>query len=118
MQTFRNFVKSEYDNSPRLQEYYGSFEQYFSNYYNNHYFREWLETLRNTQPSLGFVNSIARNYIQLAGFKPSDISQILVNIHLQYDMEIPAVEGILTQDYWIQKARQMHWIDVEKSEAA
>ncbi|GBO89215.1 hypothetical protein [Marinobacter salsuginis] len=106
--TFRKFVKAKYDARPKLKTYYGSFETYFQHYFRNHRYAEWLETLRDSEPSLGFVNSIARNYIQLSGVQPREISQILAGISRQYNVEIPAVEGILTPEYWEEKAAQMH----------
>lgn len=108
MKTFRNFVSAKYQSRPKLKAYYGSFDKYFEHYFRNHRFAEWLETLRDSEPSLGFVNSIARNYIQLCGVEPREISQILAGISRQYNVEIPAVEGILTPEYWEAKAAQMH----------
>lgn len=63
-------------------------------------FSEWLDTLRNSEPSLQMTISIARTFIHHGKESPCMIPDVLASISRQYNIKLPVVYGILTTKYW------------------
>lgn len=110
MTSFNTFVAKEYAaQSDGMKKIYGSLEKFKSYYMANKGLTPWLETLRDKQASLGLLNSMVKTYIEDCNRVPGEIPSTLAYISRSYNLEIPAVEGVLTEDYWRKKADQFHW---------
>ncbi|WP_415913338.1 hypothetical protein [Neptuniibacter sp. QD37_11] len=118
IRTYRNFIADQYNNDPVLKELYGSVEKYIAHYPTANGFGDWLETLRNSEPSLQFIISLAKTFITIGKRSPSEMNTILSSISRQYDVEIPLEEGILTAAYWVEKNKQYNWTGDIKGVAA
>lgn len=102
--TFNNFIKAKYDEC-RYKHIYGSFEKFKESRIGTE-FSAWVEANRNTKPDLRFITSMAKTYIKHGNRKPNEIPYILSVLQRSYDIEIPAVPGILTVEFWEGKLRK------------
>lgn len=109
MISYRNFVMKKLAINKYRDKY--TIEGYFSYYLGSVGFREWLNASRDCEPSLGMVNSIAKTYIKHGKRKPEEIPMILVCLERQYGIKVPDVAGILSKEYWIEKARNYNWLN-------
>jgi hypothetical protein len=110
VQTLSAFIKAKYDANPRMKQYYGSFLAYRRNYIDMNGISDWLETLRDQELTRSFVDrSLGRTFILEWKREPHELPGVLVAIARQYNVELPCVEGILTEEYWELKAAQMGW---------
>ena len=114
MVSFNTFVAKEYEKtSTAMKAIYGSQKEFKNQYLSSYGLVHWLETMRGEPISLGLCNNIAKVYIQDAGRLPSSIPAILSMVSRLYDIELPEVDGFLTENYWVEKAEKMHWNFIE-----
>lgn len=110
MTSFNTFVAKKYQAKPeKMKEVYGSLEAFRSMYAASNGLSEWFDSLRGQSISLGLTNNIAKTFILESRRIPEEIPSLLSSLSRQYDIELPVVEGILTRDYWIDKAKQLGW---------
>lgn len=110
--SFPVFIANKYKSkSDEMKKYYGSLARFKELYIANSGLTPWLETLRDHTPSLGLLNSMVRTYIIDCDRVPGEIPSILASISRTYDVELPLVEGILTEEYWQKKAESFGWIN-------
>lgn len=106
MRTFNSFLRDKF-NSGKNWHHYSGFKRWKVNYYRMEGFTEWLENSRGATPSLGMVNSIARTFVQDGSRMPYEIPAILTDLERQYQIKVPVISGILSREYWIEKAESM-----------
>ncbi|MFS1429975.1 hypothetical protein LMH73_023400 [Vibrio splendidus] len=99
--TWNNFTKRNMANNRYRSRY--TFESYKKAYSGSDDLRAWLEENANTAPDLKFVNSLVKTYIKEFGRVIGDIPHLLVLLSRQYNIEVPTVPGILTNQYWEDK---------------
>lgn len=105
METLTGFIKAKYKASPRLKRYYGSFEKYREHYATTKNLSEWLEGLRDTSLTADFVHrGLGKVFLDDRGRTPEEMPGILAQLSNQYNVDLPVVEGILTVEYWQEKA--------------
>lgn len=110
MTSFQSFVTNEFHaKSDCMKAVYGSAEAFRKFYLTTQGLAPYLETLRGTTPSLGLTNNLVKTYIEECKRTPEEIPSLLASLSRTYEIEIPAEEGILTGEYWQQKAEQFHW---------
>lgn len=110
MTSFSTFIAKEYkDLHPGMREVYGSLEQFKHLTLANQGLTPWLETLEGQGISEGLTNDIAKAYVEECDRQPSEIPSFLAQISRLHDIELPVVEGILSEKYWQEKASQMRW---------
>ena len=109
MQTYIEFIRSEYNRRVEsscvvMRKWCKNFEQFLPHYVSMHGFSVWLETYRDQSPSIALIDSMIENYFTYGDITASEVPTLLASIARQYNMELPAVAGILTSDYWVQKS--------------
>lgn len=108
--SFDTFLAKEYEaQSEGMKKLYGSFEKFREQYIAGRDFTPWLETLRDREISLGLTNNIVKTYLEFGRRTPEEIPSVLASISRTYNVEIPVVDGILTREYWEEKAKDSHW---------
>jgi len=98
IRTYNNFIAELYADKPNY--YHASLKEFKQNYIDCYGFQEWLESLRDSEPSKQFVNSIAKTFANHGKRTPAEIPMILASIQRQYNIELPAEHGILSAEYW------------------
>ncbi len=104
MKTYNNFIVAKWEGlGEDLQKRYPSQTAYQDNYIKCYGFAEWLEDSQDSAPSVQMVISIAKTFKKHGRRDPTTIPMVLSSISRQYRIEMPAVYGILSPDYWIEK---------------
>jgi hypothetical protein len=67
------------------------------------YFDKWLSSFKDEALTAVQWKFLVFVYIKYGKRKLTDIPAIIVSISRTYNIEIPAVYGILTNDYWQKK---------------
>lgn len=99
--TYQEFTKAKFDALPaKMKVMYGSEEKYAENYFRANGLEEWLKSNSGFEVSVEQTVVIAEIYFHQAKRPAVAIAGILVGIARLYDVEFPAVEGILSTEYW------------------
>jgi hypothetical protein len=110
--TFNQFLKNEYEarcNSAMVRAAYqqaGGFKTFKKNYITGHHFSEYLETLSGTTLTALQTYHVAKSLVNDGGRKIAELPAILSQSCRYYDIELPAVYGIMTVDYWQERFGQ------------
>lgn len=100
MVLLEDFVAARYRANTILQRYYKSAEEYLYAYVRQYGLQSWLESLRGVHLDEAAGQAIARVYITHCKRLPREVRSILAGLERQFDIVAPAVEGILTVEYW------------------
>ena len=106
--TYRKFIISIYDADYRLQETMSK-KGFIQHYIDGFGFSEWLETLRNHTASYALVRSIAKTFFVHGNTSPDSMPMVLSSISRNYNLELPAVYGILSPGFWSDVAEKSAW---------
>lgn len=118
MTRFQQFVHSRFTAlNPRLQSIYGDASQYEASFIQNHGFYPYLESLRCSSLSLEDCEDLAFGYMKHGNRWPQEIHRILAGIAHQFDVDLPVIEGILTADFWVDRAHEAGWPSAESKDA-
>ncbi len=104
--TFNQFLKKQYEkrceNAAVRAAYQqaGGFEEFKKNYVSGHRFGEYLETLRGMSLTALQTYHFAKMLVDHGGCKVAELPGIISQTCRYYSIELPAVYGILTVEYW------------------
>lgn len=105
-QTFNQFLKAEYRNrcdTPAVAKVYadnGGFKKFKQDFIKYNGFSEYLTTIRGTRLSAMQVYHLAKMFHVYGKRSSGTLPSLLASCARQYDLEFPAVYGILTKEYW------------------
>lgn len=103
--TFDNYLKASFKANDH-KDNYDSFAEYVKvNTKGLNIFEPWLQEIKGTPLSTVQAQSIAKTYLKYSKSTPSNIPRVLAALQRNYDLTLPAVEGILTADYWIKRGK-------------
>ena len=108
--SIRNFVIMKYYASEELQQRFDCVEAFSKEFLNDGGITEWLESLSDADLSLELVNSIAKTFIVLCDRQPIAVPHILKMLIRQYRVNLPSVEGLMSQGYWQEEAIRCRWV--------
>ncbi len=98
--TFENFMKKEFERN-QYKALYKSFANFKRERLKGYgCFKDWLIANSNTSPSVQFIHSLVKTYVEHANKNASEIPYLLVSIEREHKIEIPVIYGITTQEYW------------------
>lgn len=104
IRTYNNFIADLYaDTAKNYPELCPPLKEFKESYISTYGFSEWLESLQDSKPSTQFVNSIAKTFAKHGKRTAATMPMVLAGIQRQYNIELPAVYGILTANYWEQR---------------
>jgi len=104
IRTYNSFIADLYaDTAKDYPELCPTQKEFKESYIGTYGFSEWLESIKDSKPSTQFVNSIAKTYHKHANRTAVEMPMILSSIQRQYNIELPAVYGILSAEYWEQR---------------
>ena len=108
--TLNQFIRAQYETTPNMKKYYGSFDKFKVNFVANHGFGNWLETLRGQELNLRQTKSLVMSYMKYGDRKTSDLPAIFGYLVRLFDIKFPIVEGIFTSQYWdkVLNAKTIH----------
>jgi hypothetical protein len=107
--TLEQFIKNEYaqrcENAKlkAIFEKNGGYKTYKQQYIKCYGFSEYLVAIRGITLTKMQTYHVAKVFIKYGKRSPNTIPTLLVAICRQYDIELPVVANILTQDYWQQR---------------
>ncbi|WP_273206744.1 hypothetical protein [Marinobacter subterrani] len=109
-QSFDTFVAKRYHAlSDGMQAFFGNCQTYMGYYLSGFGFSEWLETLRDSELEEYQVECVARTFARYGRRTPEEMPSVLASIARQYNVELPAVEGILSATFWQALADRDNW---------
>jgi hypothetical protein len=88
------------DLGPKMQKLYGNKVEHRKQYVGNYDFTDWLKENKNHVMTELETKSLVDTYVEYGNRTYEDIPNVLRSIYRQYDIELPAVEGIATKEYW------------------
>ena len=100
MFTYNQFIENTYTANPIYARYNISRAKFRKEYPLKYGFSAWLESLRGCDLTLTICRSIATTYPRHGKRTPAEIPAVLSSISHQYGVELPAVYGLLTAEYW------------------
>lgn len=104
--TYNQYIKALYQErcqNPVVKKIYhkeGGFKKFKRQYIYGFGFSEYLQYISNTALSAIQVYHVARMYSTYGKRSNATLPMVLSSISRQYNLELPAVQGILSQEYW------------------
>ncbi len=107
--TYHAFIKNEYADrcdTPAVRAAYkkaGGFKAFKRNYVKYEGFTAYLTALKGCSLTALQTYHLVKPYLIYGERQPADVPALLASIARLYQIEYPAVHGLLTEDYWAQR---------------
>ena len=107
--TYNAFIKKKYQErcrNPKLQDIYaksGGFKAFKRNYIFSIGFSEYLKFISDSKLTAIQTYHLAKIYIVYGKRSTATLPCVLASIIRQYNLDFPAVAGILTKEYWSER---------------
>lgn len=104
--TYNQFIKREYQERcenkvlANIYKQDGGFKTFKRNYISCYHFTEYFQYIWGNTLTKLQVYHIARAFNIYGKYQPSRLPWAITSVCREFNLELPPVEGILTQDYW------------------
>lgn len=98
--------------SEKMRSIYGAKKTYAKQFIVNGGLTDWIESLRGRNLDRMETNLVAATLFRFGAYEPTQIHSQLVHICRQKDVELPAVEGILTEAFWVAHFSKKRYVRV------
>jgi hypothetical protein len=105
--TYNAFIQSQYNEAcenkvvKNIYRKAGGFKAFKRNYIKCYGFADYLISIRGVELTAIQTYHIAKMFIVYGKRSASTLPMVLASVSRQYDIEVPAVYGILSKEYWL-----------------